>query len=162
MPFIEEEKIKILYEDSLKDIRELAGRMEGVANLLGTIRKQDEDTHNKKLNEIVRAVSREVARSGDVRHTWSLAFAGGMALTTLAVGAALGWGVARTNYNAALISQFRGDAEEVRAAVKLSELNPMINSDMLKCNGYKKKEYRGQTWCVGSDKKSQAYIWRIE
>lgn len=72
MGHTEEEKIKILYEDSLKDIRDLASRMEVIATTISTaadgvtkrqiiLQRQNESLLIEHVNDIKEAVNRVAA-----------------------------------------------------------------------------------------------------
>lgn len=77
-----EEKIKILYEDSLLDIREITGKIEALVGNLATI---EIAIDRQKQGELSAAVRMEIAKAGDVQTARNEALSWAMKWTIVGV-----------------------------------------------------------------------------
>lgn len=149
-----EEKIKILYEDSLWDIREIAGKIETLVGNLATI---EIAIDRQKQGELSAAVRMEIAKAGDVQTTrndalaWSMKWAVAGVIVFSGVGFCAGYG---TEYglNALMIkeAETRADkaSEDAKAAIDEATKN-MTWVDT--ANGKAAYHFYTTSWPVISD-----------
>lgn len=124
-----EEKIAILYEDSLRDIRDLTGKIE---TLVGTIATIESSIDRQKQDELSAAVRMEIAQAGDIQTArnkalgWAMKWAAAGIVIFSVAGFCAGYGL-EYGLNAFVVNDAETRADKAQeasqAAIKEAQKN---------------------------------------
>ena len=125
-----EEKIKILYEDSLVEIREITGKIE---TLVGTLATIGIAIDKQKQGELSAAVRKEIAKAGDVQTArndalaWAIKLAAAGAIVFSVAGFFAGYGI-EYGLTAFVIKEAETRANRAQENAKVSINEAMKNA----------------------------------